>query len=106
MGENPTRITDELIKLVDGHTSNPKVRANIVWDMLKDKDMHSWTVVCFCIEYLRRVAVDLEYMKSAVLELSQLIYHQHYLYPENIGIILRDEMVKLTQNADTDTKTG
>lgn len=98
MGENPGRITDELIKFIDDRTLNPRVRAKIVWDIMKDKDLHSWSVICFCIEYLRRAAVDLEYMKDPVSELSQLIYHQHYLFPENIGIIIKQDILDLTKN--------
>lgn len=97
MGDDSTRITDELVKFIDERTLNPKIRSRIVWDMLKDKEMHSWTVVCFCVEYLKRVAVDLEYIKGPISELSQLIYHQHYLYPENIGIVLNSDIVALTK---------
>lgn len=97
MGENPTRITEELIGQIDNLTLNPKVRAKIVWDKLKDSEMHSWTVVCFCVEYLKRVAVDLEYLKPEVTRLSQLVYNQHYLFPDALGIIIDPEIRELTK---------
>ena len=77
--QNGTTIA-ELMKGRDKIVASPQIRANKIWELLRDTKPRprQWDIICFCVEYLILTAYELNIIQPATTHLLRQIYTIHY----------------------------
>lgn len=75
----------ELIEAVNKIKTSPEERFTKVYTYLRDTPDDSftnWDIVCFCVLFLSQQIHTMPWLKGLVVQLSNLVYTQHYVMNE------------------------
>jgi hypothetical protein len=88
VSQEPFSITkSRLDKLID----SPEIRGARVYQLLENHEMPIWDIVCFCMVFILKASVMLEFLKPIAKELHTVIYLAHYKAPDELGILPKEK---------------
>lgn len=73
---------------------SPEDRAAKVYELIESNEMPIWDIVCFCMVFLTKAAVMLEFLKPFATELHKLVYLAHYKAPYELGILPKENVIQ------------
>jgi hypothetical protein len=73
-----------IMPIVDAKYDSPEVRAQKVFDLLRENGFTNWDGLCFAVEFMGALSPTYPWLTEPAREASRLVYTAHYYFADEI----------------------